>query len=413
MRTYLHLISATLLGIMLLASCNQVEESGQLKFGLDLTEDATLKAATEGSEVVAALVSVQDMNHGMIFDKEYLELIRFGDRFVTRAMTMPVGEFMLTEFLLVDAAGEVIWATPKESSMLAGLVRDPLPHYFSIQPNITTSQDIQVIRVNDYRPGDFGYAEFNIEFVNRFCLKVLLNYHCEQYWNDTTPMFDPAGVPIFQPRITIWAGDIPVLDEPLVEGLNHFNLPVMKTYYSIVAFGCQGEPLLEAKFGLEEMMQFRCGEEFPPLIIGSEPGGDVIITPEGLLQPNIKQGIFGQITMPIYVDGTTDNYDIYPMVRDVYLFPYYVLDSIYTFAPMDCYIPIGMIWEEPIAIVRSNSDGFFQVPMDPGGYLYLVRTEGGFYMDAFISSHRPGYVEVFPGKVTELSIHLIDCSMWQ
>ncbi|MFH0759060.1 MAG: hypothetical protein V2B15_17365 [Bacteroidota bacterium] len=412
MRTYHYLVSASLLGIMLLASCNQAEESGQLKFGLDLTEDASLKAATQENGVVAALVSVQDLNGGMVCDKAYLELIRFGDQYVTRSLEIQVGEFMLTEFMLVDAAGEVIWATPKEGSMLASLVRTPLPRFFGIHPNETTNLDIQVIRVNDYQPGDFGYAQFNIEFVNRFCLKVLFNYHCTQNWNDTTPLFDPAGAPVYQPRITIWTGNLPVLDEPLVEGLNQFYLPVLETYYSIVAFGCQGETLMEAKFGLDEMMKFRCGEEFPPLVIGSEPGGNVIITPEGLFQPNINQGIFGQITMPVYADGDTENHDIYPMPRDVYLFPYYVLDSIYSFAPVDCYFPMGMIWEEPIAIVRSNSDGFFQVPMDPGEYLYLVRTEGGFYMDAFISSHRPGFVEVFPGKVTELSIHVIDCSMW-
>ncbi len=414
MKKYLHLFSATLLAILILSSCQQAEERGHLKFGLDLTEDSALKAATDEREVVAALVSVQDINGGMVYDKEYLELIRFGDQFVTRSLMLSVGDFMLTEFMLIDASGEVVWATPKEGSRLANLVKTPLPQYFGIHPNETTSMDVQVVRVFEYQPGDFGYAEFNIDFVNRFCLKVAFNYRCMEYWNDSTPaILDPSGAPIYQPRITIWAGDHTVLDEPLLAGLNHFNLPVLDTYYSVVAFGCQGEPLLEEKFSLDELMQFRCREDFPPLVIGSEPGGNVIITPEGLQQPNIQQGIFGQLTMPVYVDGSMDNVDVFPMVRDVYFFPYYLLDSMYTFAPIDCYFPMEMIWEEPLAIVRSNSDGFFQAPMDPGAYLYLVRTEGGYYWDAYISSHRPGFVEVFPGKVTELSIHVVDCSMWQ
>ena len=175
MKRYLHFISAIFMGIIILSSCKQVEESGHLKFGLDLTEEATLKAATMEREVVAALVSIQSVNGEMVYDKEYLELIRFGDQFVTRSMKLPMGEFMLTEFMLTDASGEVIWATPKEGSRLAKLVSTPLPQYFGIHPNETTSLDIQVIRVFDHQPGDFGYAEFNIDFVNRFCLKVALN----------------------------------------------------------------------------------------------------------------------------------------------------------------------------------------------------------------------------------------------
>jgi hypothetical protein len=140
---------------------------------------------------------------------------------------------------------------------------------------------------------------------------------------------------------------------------------------------------------------------------------DVIVTPEGLLEPTIKQGIFGMITVP--VDDSTDfeRYDTAPVIRDLYIFPYSVLDSIYTFAPINCYIHQDMIGMDPLAVVRSNSDGFFQLRLDPGEYLYLVREgEQYFIPDAQLSSRRGGYVVVYPEELTKLLIHIIDCSMW-
>ncbi len=82
-------------------------------------------------------------------------------------------------------------------------------------------------------------------------------------------------------------------------------------------------------------------------------------------------------------------------------------------APIDCYFPLEMIRMDPVAIVRSNSDGYFQVPLEVGDYLYLVKEDDRYYIDAYISSHTPGLVTVYPNEVTRLLIHITDCSMWQ
>ena len=413
MKKQLYFLPGILFALMLISSCNQVEESGSLKFDLDLSEESALKAADDDAQVVEALVSVQNVNGELIYDKEPLELIRFGDQFVTRSLKLPVGEFMLTEFMLINSFGEVVWATPKEGSRLAHLVRTPLPQFFGIQPDETTSLDIQVIRVNDHPPEDFGYAQFNIEFVNRFCLQVYFNCRCMETGTDTTPVLDASGRPILQPRFMIWSGDRLLVDEPLLPGLNHYPVPRLNNYYTLMAFGHYGEQIFEQEFGADELMEFRCDPDFPPLMIYNEPNSEVIITPEGLYEPTITQGIFGSIVLPVDDHMDENGTDVWPVVRDIYFFPFNVLDSIYTFAPMGCYIPFHMIPMEPVAIVRTNSDGIFQVPMEVGEYLYLVKLEEGYYLDAFISSHRPGHVIVYPGEVTKIEIHVIDCSMWQ
>jgi hypothetical protein len=142
-----------------------------------------------------------------------------------------------------------------------------------------------------------------------------------------------------------------------------------------------------------------------------EPG--VLVTPEGLTEPTINQGIFGMITIPVYDSTDFERYDVAPVVRDVYLFPWSVLDSIYTFAPIGCYIHPDMIGMDPLAIVRSNSDGFFELPLRVGEYLYVVKVGDQYFIpDLQLSSRRGGYVMVYPEEITKLLIHIIDCSMW-
>jgi hypothetical protein len=418
MKNYLPILALACAGILFLSSCNQEEQYGNLKFGLDLGQQASLKSSMDDRELVGALVSIRDANGMMVVEKEYLELISFGGQYVTRSLELRAGEYFLSEFMLLGPDGEVLWATPKEGSNLAHLVDQPLPVFFGIHPDETTGLDIQVVRVDRYTPGDFGYAQFQIDFVDRFCLKVFLNAAFLDTGNDTTPGWYPPGVPVYQPRIIILAGDRLVLDRALDPGINFLNLPILDAYYHVSAYGYHQEELYSAKFGLDELLQYGCGPEYPSLYIeaGGEPG--IVITPEGLKEPDILQGIFGQLTRPTLDPDETGQYDVEPVVRDIYFFHHDALDSLYTaagelVAPVDCYYPADLIWQQPAAIVRPNSEGYFQVSLEVGEYMYMVRTAWGYYVDAYISSRLPGLVVVHPEEVTELSIHLIDCSLWQ
>ena len=79
---------------------------------------------------------------------------------------------------------------------------------------------------------------------------------------------------------------------------------------------------------------------------------------------------------------------------------------------MGCYFPADALGMDPLVIVRSNSEGYFQAPLDAGTYLYLVKDGDRYYMDSYVSSHPPGFVMVYPEEVTKLLIHIVDCSMW-
>lgn len=412
MKQQIFIAVAALAMVLQWSSCNRIEEEGSISFGLELSDDAALKSASLNSWIDAALVTIKDQNGALIYDKEYLPVYKFGDQFTTKSLKIPVGKFQLTEFMLVDSMGVVLWATPVEGSNLAHLVRKPLPIAFDVVADQTTSLPIQVVRVRDHRPGDFGYINFDIGFVERFCLKVFYSSSCMEEWNDSILAPGVRGAPIHEPRLTIVVGDRVLVDEPLNLGLNRYMVPLVDKWYVISATDCHGNQVFMKKYPLRELMEHRCPDTFKPLVINREDP-EVIVTPEGVTEPTIRQGIFGRITVP--VDDSTDfeRYDVAPAVRDVYLFPYAVMDSIYTFAPIDCYIHPDMIGMEPLAIVRSNSDGYFEVPLRQGEYLYVVKVGEQYLIpDLQLSSRRGGYVMVYPEEITKLLIHILDCSMW-
>jgi hypothetical protein len=184
-----------------------------------------------------------------------------------------------------------------------------------------------------------------------------------------------------------------------------------------MAFDFFGQVFFEQKFSMEELRHHACAPDHRPLIINYGAPDDVLITPEGLLEPNIRQGVFGQLTVPAEDNSDPDEYRTTPVISDVYFYSTYVLDSLYqsggpSLAPVNCYYPEEYFPNRPLAVVRSNSDGYYQLPLEAGKYGYLVKTEHGFYVDEYLSSRRPGLVEVQPGEVSILNIHMMDCSMW-
>ena len=387
-------------------SCNRVDENGELVLGLELQEDPILKSLPEGARITAALVTITGASGEVIYDKESLPLYRFGDTYTTSSMKLPAGQFRLTEFMLIDSTGMVLWATPVAGSELAHLVRQPLPIPFGIGPDETTRLDIQVIRVRDHQPSDFGYVNFDIGFVERFCLSVFYSTRCLEDW--------PEGMmaPVHQPMLTIRANERLWLQEPLMAGLNRFRVPMGPAFFLISATDCHGQVIFEEKYSLDELLTHGCKDNSEPLLIDRDPIPGLIITPEGLREPTIQQGVFGSVSIPVYDSLNTGDSEFRPVVRDIYFYPYAVMDSIQTFAPMDCYFPADALGMGPLAVVRSNSEGFFQVPLEAGDYLCLVREGTRYYMDSFVSAHPRGFVTVHPGQVTYRLIRVVDCSMW-
>lgn len=408
------LLAAILFAGLMMTSCTKKEDSGLIRFGMITSDQSDLKSTNDAySEISVALVSIVGQDGNIIFEKELLTLYRFGSSWVTATLEVPAGEFQLTEFMLADSTGNVLWATPVAGSAMAHLVEKPLPIAFRVSPDHTTSLDVEVVRTGDHNPADFGYVEFLIGFVDGFCLKIDYRSQCMNGISDTTP-----GAPIYEPMLSISTKAGHILHEGIYPGLNKYKIPVKAEYYHLVVTDCMRDTVISRKYSLRELLMHRCSDNYRPLIIGRDSTNmDIVITPEGMVKPTIRQGIYGKLAVEVHdtiVNDTsvTAEYRTEPAVRELYIYPYSVMESIRTFAPMACYFPAGALPKTPVAVVRSNSDGFYQLALEAGEYLYLVLEGDQFYFDAFVSSHRPGHVMVYPEEISERNVIIVDCSMY-
>jgi len=404
----LQTISLILFAILLLfPSCQQEEGAGMLKLGMDLKEEVLQKSASDHSSIYAAVITIESVDGSVVFEKEMLEILHFGGSLMTRSLELPVGAYILTEFMLVDTMGTVLWATPLKGSHLAHLVEKPLPLRFKISDGGTTSLGIQVIRVGNHPPADFGYVEFFIDFVDRFCLKVLYPYRS---FTDCYP--EGIMAPWHQSTLVIYKGERSIFKGVLNPGLNHYAIPLLGGIYTVTATGCKGTTIYKQEFPIRELMNSCCQDQCEPLIVRHQEDSTLLITPEGMVEPDILQGLYGFISMEELDNYMLDTINWPPRTFELHLFPRNIMDSILYASPVDCYVPREAIHEKALARVQTNSEGFYQLPMDAGKYFYLVATEEGYMLDSYISSRKPGEVQVLADELTHLDIHLMDCSRW-
>ena len=84
----------------------------------------------------------------------------FGSGFISGKIEIRAGEYNLTKFMVIDPAGQVIFASPLEGSPLAYIANDPLPVTFSVYPDQVTNVAPEVIAVGNYTPGGFRICKF-------------------------------------------------------------------------------------------------------------------------------------------------------------------------------------------------------------------------------------------------------------
>jgi hypothetical protein len=132
------------------------------------------------------LLSVKNEAGVMVLENKKLPLFSFGQSYVSENIELPVGNYKLTQFVVLDAANKAIYATPIEGSELAKYVEDPLPISFTVFENKTSLVVPQVLEIepNDM-PENFGYVSFGFEIFTINTIKktetrdvngLLLNY---------------------------------------------------------------------------------------------------------------------------------------------------------------------------------------------------------------------------------------------
>lgn len=157
----------------------QVQE-GKVEFSFDNNTGG--RQFAEGKSV---LVTVKDGTGAIVYDRKKLSLFQFSGEYLSEPIALKIGNFSVTEYIVLDEDDNAVYATPMEGSPLEHLVDDPLPISFSVTKDKTTKVSPQVIKVEGHTGIDFGYATFSFDEVATF--NFLLGVHA---YNSTSQNFE-------------------------------------------------------------------------------------------------------------------------------------------------------------------------------------------------------------------------------
>ncbi len=166
---------------LMLSRCNENDVAVQketIQFSFDFTE-----LTDEGGRVASAneippgarlLVSITTNAGAPVLTFEEVELLRLGDALISTPIELTPGSYKLTDFMLVDASDEILFATPRKNSAMAKYVGNPLDVSFNASASSVKNIKMEVMDVSASAPEDFGYASFSINVVHPLQLGVFV-----------------------------------------------------------------------------------------------------------------------------------------------------------------------------------------------------------------------------------------------
>jgi hypothetical protein len=155
-------------------SCNEDDTfdpnaKGELMLSFTKTEiSSKLDAKINDIEPTELLISLENQAGEVIYKNEKIELFKFNDSYISTVISLKVGDYRLTEFMVVDANNNIVYVTPKEGSDKAYLVDNPLSIEYSILEDEVIKISPEVLSVENISPEEFGYNTFSFNIVESF-----------------------------------------------------------------------------------------------------------------------------------------------------------------------------------------------------------------------------------------------------
>lgn len=235
-----------------------------------------------------------------------LKVFAFGQGFISENLELEVGQYKLTDFFVFDEKEKLIYATPKENSILAPLVNDPLDIGFEVYKDGNTQVNPEVLGVEDAaQPGDFGYANFAPQVLDVIALIlpktnesiVKVSYEFSKYidWTlkgEAVPTGSLVDLKLPELIDNIWSEDIwtayiTVWTAPVECSTTWSNTPYQKVYRLNTEMNFTGTALQLPPFSSErwEPMYYRSSKGFG-YFFSADPTKDYVVevhVPEGII----------------------------------------------------------------------------------------------------------------------------------
>jgi len=268
--------------VTLLNSCKESPNDPALKESKIEFAFSSSQVKSNGEQgLTSIVVSVEDLQGNTILNSEKIDIYHMNGKYISEPVTLVVGEYKLSRFLVLNEANDVVYATPKEGSDKAHLVENPLPIDFSASKDSINEVTPEVVLVADSNPEEFGYVSFSFDIANSFKILMgaaildslsqnykLTNAHVEIY-NETTLVYEgelnPSG------------GDIDSLNYDSLNLVNEIILPEKYNEFTVIV-SKWGYEDYNKTFPKEELRLYYREEDKGPLIVTLD---EVCYLPEG------------------------------------------------------------------------------------------------------------------------------------
>lgn len=145
-------------------SPEETNQKGSIQFSFG--ESTQLKSLGKTNETASAvLVTLTDSKGSNVFQLKKIDLVSFGGVYITQPIELSVGDYLVTEFVVIDQSNTALYASPKVGSPLASVVSKPLPIELNIQKDQVSNLKLEVVKVDDSVPEDFGYISFKFDII--------------------------------------------------------------------------------------------------------------------------------------------------------------------------------------------------------------------------------------------------------
>lgn len=224
----LALLALWLVGTSCTENENPATEIGNVQFTVG--ELASANGKINSGEAAAVLITVKRSDGTFAYNRHKLALYKFGADFISEPASFLTGNYQLTEFFVLDANNEVIYAAPVEGSDLAYLVENPLPIDFTIGKDETIKVITEVLAVETHTPADFGYATFSFDVVPTFTFSVAVFTYSEQTHNFE---LTTASIAIKGDESSVYSNELGAVTNHLRirDGYSSYSLTVTKNGY--------------------------------------------------------------------------------------------------------------------------------------------------------------------------------------
>ncbi|GEM_PF-1542957 len=221
-------------------SCNKEDikpnkKEGSVEFGFSLkaplhsgAQKSSMKAPAV--EPAAVVVSIKKANSNSVYTMQKVDLYNMNGYYISKPLSFLPGSYTVEQFFVVDAAGNVMYATPFQGSPKAYLVSEPLPISFTVSKDVVTKIVPEVLSTEDSTPEDFGYSTVSFEVVNTFDFLIGVFVY-----NESTQNFEltNANLTIVSASKTIFTDTLAAITNKVTlnDGYDNYILSVTKDGY--------------------------------------------------------------------------------------------------------------------------------------------------------------------------------------